>query len=108
MNLDDLQQRAVQIRKKYDTLNQRTGNATWSGRDFMAGFVADVGELSEILMAKDGLRKMEDVDTKLAHELSDCLYSILILADTYDIDLASAFMKTMDELTARIDTEKPA
>lgn len=108
MNFDDLQQRAVQIRKKYDELNKRAGNTAWVSRDFMAGVVADVGELSEILMAKDGLRKMEDVDTKLAHELSDCLYSILILADSYGIDLASVFMKTMDELTVRIDTEKSA
>jgi NTP pyrophosphatase (non-canonical NTP hydrolase) len=56
-------------------------------------------------MAKHGLREMDDVDNKLAHELSDCLWSILVLASKYRIDLAAEFMKTMDQLDARIDKE---
>ena len=34
----------------------------------------------------------------LAHELADCLWSVLTLADAYDVDLAAAFTSTMDEL----------
>ncbi len=68
----------------------------------MAGFVDDVGDLSKIIMAKHGLRDMEDVDEKLAHELSDCLWSILVLASKYSIDLPNEFMKTMDLLDKRI------
>ena len=68
----------------------------------MAGLVGDVGDLSKIIMAKEGLRDMENVDTKLAHELSDCLWSVLVLADKYKIDLASEFMKNMDALEERI------
>lgn len=71
----------------------------------MAGFVGDVGDLSKIIMAKHGLRDMEDIDTKLAHELSDCLWSVLVLADRYGIDLENQFMKTMDELDTRIDSK---
>lgn len=71
----------------------------------MAGFVGDVGDLSKIIMAKHGLRAMDDVDTKLAHELSDCLWSILVIASRHEIDLATEFMKTMDQLDTRIDTE---
>lgn len=71
----------------------------------MAGFVGDVGDLSKIIMAKHGLRDMEDVDEKLAHELSDCLWCILVLAHKYDINLSKEFMKTMDVLDARIDNE---
>ena len=48
---------------------------------------------------------MDDVDAKLAHELSDCLWSVLVLADKYGIDLATEFNKTMDELEARIAKE---
>jgi NTP pyrophosphatase (non-canonical NTP hydrolase) len=71
----------------------------------MAGFVGDVGDLSKIIMAKHGLRNMEDVDEKLAHELSDCLWSILVLASKYGIDLPNEFMKTMDFLDKSIDQE---
>ena len=72
----------------------------------MPGFVGDVGDLSKIIMAKQGLRFMDDIDAKLAHELSDCLWSVLVIADKYKINLATEFLKTMDGLEARISTEK--
>lgn len=64
----------------------------------MSGFVGDVGDLSKIIMAKHSLREMDDIDAKLARELSDCLWSVLVLADNYKIDLAAEFQKTMNEL----------
>ena len=105
MNFDDLQFRAIEIRNKYDILNKTKRGITWNEQQLMAGFVGDVGDLSKIIMAKHGLRDMENVDDKLAHELSDCLWSILVLASRYDINLATEFMKTMDELDTRIETE---
>ena len=105
MNLDELQKRAIEIRDKYDNLNQQQRGVTWNEQQLMAGFVGDVGDLSKIIMAKHGLRAMEDVDQKLAHELSDCLWSILVLASKYNIDLTKEFQKTMTELDERIDSE---
>lgn len=108
MNLENLQSLAINIRDKYDTLNQRKRGVTWNEQQLMAGFVGDVGDLSKIIMAKHGLRAMDDIDAKLAHELSDCLWSILVLASKYDINLADEFQKTMTELNARIDAELAA
>ncbi len=108
MNFEDIQKRAVEIRSKYDKLNQEKRGVTWDEQQLMAGFVGDVGDLSKIIMAKHGLRAMDEVDSKLAHELSDCLWSILVLANKYDIDLSKEFMKTMDELNQKIDTELSA
>ena len=105
MNFEDLQKRASEIRAKYDELNQAKRGVVWNEQQLMAGFVGDVGDLSKIIMAKHGLRAMEGVDSKLNHELSDCLWSILVLADKYNINLASEFMKTMDELDERIEKE---
>lgn len=102
MQYDDLQKRAVEIRKRYDELNQAKRGVTWNGQDLMSGFVGDVGDLSKIIMAKHGLRAMDDIDAKLAHELSDCLWSVLVLADFYGVDLPAEFTKTMDSLEARI------
>ena len=108
MTYDELLHRAVEIRNKYDTLNQTKRNITWNEQQLMAGFVGDVGDLSKIIMAKHGLREMDDVDQKLAHELADCLWSVLVLASKYDINLADEFMKTMNELDTRIDSELAA
>jgi len=105
MQFDDIVKRAVEIRHKYDKLNQEKRGVVWNEQQLMAGFVGDVGDLSKIIMAKHGLREMEDVDSKLAHELADCLWSIVVLANKYKIDLASEFMKTMNELDKRIEKE---
>lgn len=105
MNFDEISQRAVEIRNKYDNLNKTKRGVVWNEQQLMAGFVGDVGDLSKIIMAKHGLRAMEDVDAKLAHELSDCLWSVLVLAHKYGIDLSKEFMATMDGLDARIDKE---
>lgn len=104
MKFEDLLKRAVEVRTKYDQLNASRG-VTWNEQNLMSGFVGDVGDLSKIIMAKHGLRTMDDVDAKLAHELSDCLWSVLVLADKYKIDLATEFEKTMDALDKRIDAE---
>lgn len=108
MNFDDLQRRALEIHEKYDALNQAKRGVVWNEQQLMAGFVGDVGDLSKIIMAKHGLREMVDVDAKLAHELSDCLWSVLVLAGKYHIELADEFMKTMAELEKRIEGELAA
>ena len=105
ITLEDIQRRAIEIRRKYDDLNLKQRGVVWNEQQLMAGFVGDVGDLSKIIMAKHGLRPMDDIDGKLAHELSDCLWSVLVLAHKYDIDLSAEFMKTMNELENRIAAE---
>lgn len=102
ITFEDIQRRAIEIRQKYDDLNLKQRGVVWNEQQLMAGFVGDVGDLSKIIMAKHGLRPMDDIDGKLAHELSDCLWSVLVLAHKYDIDLSAEFMKTMNELENRI------
>jgi len=71
------------------------------------GFVTDVGDLMKLVMTKDGIRDVgslnaEALNEKMAHELSDCLWSVLILAKKYNIDLEKSFLQTMDELERKI------
>jgi len=40
----------------------------------------------------------EDLDEALAHELADCLWCVMTLAEAYDVDLGAAFASTMDSL----------
>lgn len=108
MNFEEISKRAIEIRTKYDKLNQEKRGVTWNEQQLMAGFVGDVGNLSKIIMAKNGLRQMDNIDEKLAHELCDCLWSVLVLAHKYNINLSDEFMKTMDELDSRIDSDMAA
>jgi NTP pyrophosphatase (non-canonical NTP hydrolase) len=101
-NLQDLQSRAQSIRQKYDELNAKDGHIKWNGTDYVAGFVGDVGDLMKLVMAKDGKRRGDDIDAKLMHELGDCLWSLLVIANHYSIDLEAAFNGTMNELEERL------
>ena len=100
--LKTLAARAQEIRQKYDELNARDGRSKWGGKEYAMGFVGDVGELLEAVMAKEGLRRGENIDTRLAHELADCLWSVLTLAEYYGVDLEKEFFGTMDTLEQRI------
>lgn len=105
----DLNQKALKVRDHYAMLNKANGHKIWDAKDRTAGFVGDVGDLSKLVMAKFNLRTVDgDVDEKLAHELSDCLWSVMVIADELGIDLEKAFEKTMNQLHERIEKEKMA
>lgn len=105
--IQDLTQQALIIRDSYRTLNETDGHLAWGVSDYTAGFVGDVGDLSKLVMAKSGLRRgADDIDDALAHELSDCLWSVLVIADELGINLEQSFTKNMNDLEARIEKEK--
>lgn len=101
-SLIDLQKRAMEIRLKYSELNKKDGHDSWGAKDYAMGFAGDFGDLQKLIMAKENMRHIDDAEEKLKHELSDCLWSLLVLAEHYNVDLGSEFSKTMDELQERI------
>jgi NTP pyrophosphatase (non-canonical NTP hydrolase) len=105
-DLKDLMARAEEIREKYQAKNARGGKTAWGIRDYAMGFVGDVGDLQKLVMAKENLRDIENLDEKLAHELADCLWSILVIANYYGLDLEKEFKNTMDTITHRIEGDK--
>ena len=102
MNIQEIQKRAIEIRTMYDDYNVKNGGQKWTRLQLAQGFVGDVGDLQKITMAKEGLRGMENVDEKLAHELADCLWCVLVLADKYGVDIEKEFLNTMDNLESRV------
>lgn len=110
MELSQLSDRAMQIRQCFAAHEQRRTGRTWTREEIMQGFVGDVGDLMKLVMAKAGARRVDGVDAKLAHELSDCLWSVLVLARLYDVDLEQEFLKTMADLETKLprpDRQKP-
>lgn len=102
MNFQTLIEQALTIRKKYAELEKKEYGRQWSGQELMLGFTKDVGDLAKLVQAKEGVRSVDDVDDKLAHELSDCLWSVIVLADTYGVDLENAFAGTMRKLDEQL------
>jgi NTP pyrophosphatase (non-canonical NTP hydrolase) len=106
MDLKAMQERAMQIREKFGDFEESQVGKRWTREDIMLGFVGDVGDLAKLVMAMEGKRKIEDKEAKLEHELADCLWSILVLATMYEVDLEIAFSKTMNELEAILESKK--
>lgn len=92
-----LEQRALEIRRRYDELNKRESGVSWDAQKLANGFKKNVEDLIAIVSKKNIDRK------KLEHELSDCLWSVLVISRKLDVDIERAFWATMAELDIRLD-----
>jgi NTP pyrophosphatase (non-canonical NTP hydrolase) len=109
MDLEALQAEAMRIHDRYDELNHRERNRTWSREEFVLGFMGDVGDLAKLVLAAEGARgDIEGGKQALGHELADCLWSVLVLAKLYDVDLPAEFSRLTAELDERIGAKLAA
>lgn len=103
LQFETVVRRAVAIQQHYRRLNLQEGRSPWSLSEYMQGFVGDVGALAKLVMAKGNYRDADEhLDSRLGHELADCLWSVIILANELEIDLPQAFTSTMDRLELQI------
>ncbi|MFA6383084.1 MAG: nucleotide pyrophosphohydrolase [Parcubacteria group bacterium] len=103
MDIKELSKRAIEIKEKYHQLEQKKYGKKWTNAQVMEGFVGDVGDLMKLVMAKEGIGEADDLGEKLAHELADYLYCVLVLSEKYGIDIEKAFLKTMEDLDEGIN-----
>jgi NTP pyrophosphatase (non-canonical NTP hydrolase) len=104
MELSQIRERAATIRKLYEKHEEKKYGRSWTDEEITLGFVGDVGDLVKLVQAKNGVRDISDVDAKIEHELSDCLWSIFVLAEMYGINIEKAFVETMDGLEKRLNS----
>ena len=93
-----IMERAGEIRRQYEVQEKQLYGSAWNSEEIALGFVGDVGDLAKLIVAENGKRKIANSKEKLAHELSDCLWSVIVLAQLHDIDLENSFIDTMNEL----------
>lgn len=94
-----LEQRAMEIRRRYDELERQKNRQPWTAGKLARGFKKDVGELLTIV-------EQDMVDRKkLSHELADCLWSVIVIARKLDVDIERVFWTRMGELDNKIEEE---
>ena len=98
MDFQEITKRALFIRGQYVEFEKQHYGESWTSEEIALGLVGDVGDLAKLVMAESGRRDIPDSKSKLEHELADCLWSIIVLANNHDIDLEKSFLKTMDSL----------
>lgn len=105
MKLSDLEKSALQLNDLYEQLEIKRYGRIWSVEELALGFVGDVGDLAKLIQANAGVRDIEDCKAKLGHELSDCLWSILVLANKCGVDLEAEFARNIRELSEYVSGE---
>ncbi len=107
MDIAAMQQRAVEVRAKFADFEQESYGQEWSTEDLVMGLMTDVGDLSAIVHRLEGRRPLRETDPKeeLEHELSDCLWVLLVLAERYGVELGTSFTHTMNGIETWIDSQ---
>jgi NTP pyrophosphatase (non-canonical NTP hydrolase) len=105
MSFTDLERPALQLNDLYEQLEIKRYGRVWSTEELALGFVGDVGDLAKLIQANAGVRKIDDCKAKLGHELSDCLWSIIVLANKCGIDLEKEYSKNTRELIEFVTNE---
>ena len=105
MEIEKYQEEAERIRNLYGILENKNYGRSWSNEEIFIGLTSDIGDLSRLILAKEGMMTIENVEMKLGHEISDCMWALLILAKNYNIDLEKAFFENMRGLEDRISSE---
>lgn len=108
MNFTDLEKSALRLNELYEQLEIKMYGRTWTTEELALGFVGDVGDLAKLIQANAGVRKIDDCKAKLGHELSDCLWSIIILANKCGIDLEAEYSRNTRELIEHVSNELDA
>lgn len=106
MNYKELKSKALNVKTAYDQLNIKKGERKWNYLEYAQGLVGDIGDLMKMLMAKSNLRSYNgDLDEDIKHELSDCLWSIIVISEELKIDLGEIFPTKMTELYKKIEAK---
>jgi NTP pyrophosphatase (non-canonical NTP hydrolase) len=105
MTFADLEDSALKLNALYEQLETRLYGRAWTTEELALGFMGDVGDLAKLIQADAGIRRIDDCKAKLGHELSDCLWSILVLAHKCGIDLEAEFSKNTRELMDHVSGE---
>ena len=98
VEFEAIRERALSVRRRYEERERERYGRPWSLEELTLGFVGDVGDLAKLVQAHEGVREIDNVEERLAHELADALWSLIVIADRCGIDLEASFVRTMNEL----------
>ena len=102
MEFEGIVERAREVRRLYEAVERDAYGRQWSLEELTLGLVGDVGDLAKLVQAHEGVRRIDDVQARLEHELADVLWAIIAIAEQCDVDLERAFAATMDELAREL------
>lgn len=98
MELQKLIHRAMDLRNQYEKKEKQLYGEPATDEDIAQAFLGDVNNLVKLVQAQHGKAGIANSTEKLGSQLSHCLWSVIVLAKIYNVDLEQSFMETMDKL----------
>jgi len=105
MEYRELEESALKLNELYEELEIKLYGRVWTTEELALGFVGDIGDLAKLIQANAGIRKIDDFKARLGHELSDCLWSVIVLANKCGIDLEAEFSRSIEGLMEHVSGE---
>ena len=105
MKYRKLEESALKLNELYEELEIKLYGRAWTTEELALGFVGDIGDLAKLIQANAGIRNIDDCKSKLGHELSDCLWSVIVLANKCGVDLEAEFSKNIKGLMEHVSKE---
>ncbi|GAB3347038.1 nucleotide pyrophosphohydrolase [Marilutibacter aestuarii] len=105
MKFGELEQAAIELNDLYEELEVKRWGRAWTAQELALGFMGDVGDLAKLIQAHAGVRTIDDHHRKLGHELSDCLWSIMVLANKCGVNLEAEFVRNTREISEFVSGE---
>ena len=105
MNYGALEEPALKLNDLYEKLEIKLYGRVWTTAELALGFVGDIGDLAKLIQANAGIRNIDNFKSKLGHELSDCLWSVIVLAHKCGVDLEAEFSRNTKELIEYVSGE---
>jgi hypothetical protein len=98
MELQKLIYRAMDLRHQYEKKETQLYGSPSTDEDLAKGFLGDVNNLVKLVQAAHGKGQIANSVEKIGPQLSHCLWSVIVLAKLYNVNLEQSFMETMDKL----------
>lgn len=108
MKYSELEESALKLNELYEQLEMKLYGRAWTTQELTLGFVGDIGDLAKLIQANAGIRNIDDYKSKLGHELSDCLWSVIVLANKCGVDLEAEFSRNIEGLMEHVSKELDA
>lgn len=97
---NELRDLALKVREEFEEFELKKYGRSWDLKDLIMGLQVDVGDLIRLVQEKDGIRpeRSDELQAKIAHELSDILWVVFVLSNKLDVDMQKSFIENMAEL----------
>ena len=91
------------MQKEVDTWIKSKTGGYWPPLSMLARLTEETGELARILnhMYGEKNKKPSEIHVSLEEEVGDLLFTIICIANAFDIDLSSAYEKTVKKAIDR-------